>query len=187
MSANLKGKKVLVITANTGIERDELLKPIEALKDQGVEVTYATIEGGQAQTFRHDTDKDRSVASDSTLRDISAQQYDALVIPGGTVNADTLRQDGDAQRLVKDFANGGKTIAAICHGPWLLIDAGVVEGKTLTSYSSVRTDLINAMAATWVDEQVKVCPANGWTLITSRTPNDLPAFNQALSQALQAA
>lgn len=180
------GKKVLIITSNTGIERDELLKPQEALK-AFAEVTYATIKGGDAQTFVQDTEKDISVPSDTKLSGLSASDFAALVIPGGTVNADTLRQDKDAQRLVKEFADAGKIIAAICHGPWLLINAGVVEGKTLTSYPSVSLDLLNAKAANWVDEEVKVCGANGWTLITSRTPDDLPAFNEAIGKALQGA
>lgn len=187
MSSQLNGKKVLIITANTGIERDELLKPLEALKGMGATVTHATIKGGAAQTFLQDTEKDTSVTSDTTLAGLSADQFDALVIPGGTVNADTLRQDHDAQRLVSEFAKAGKIVAAICHGPWLLIDAGVIAGKTLTSYPSVRTDLLNADAADWVDTQVKECPANGWTLITSRTPDDLPAFNEAIGRSLQAA
>jgi protease I len=187
MSNELNGKKVLIITANTGIERDELLKPLEALKGMGAAVTHATIKGGAAQTFLHDTDKDTSVTSDTRLTGLSADQFDALVIPGGTVNADTLRQDADAQRLVNEFAKAGKTVAAICHGPWLLIDAGVIGGKTLTSYPSVRIDLLNAKAADWVDAQVKECPANGWTLITSRNPDDLPAFNAAIGKSLQAA
>ncbi|WP_285425405.1 type 1 glutamine amidotransferase domain-containing protein [Pseudomonas sp. efr-133-TYG-103a] len=187
MSTELNGKKVLIITANTGIERDELLKPLQALKDMGATVTHATIEGGAAQLFLHDTDKDSRVTSDSKLAGLTASQFDALVIPGGTVNADTLRQDSDAQRLVSEFAKAGKTVAAICHGPWLLIDAGVIEGKTLTSYPSVRTDLLNAKAAGWVDTEVKQCPANGWTLITSRTPDDLPAFNEAIGKSLIAA
>lgn len=109
-----------------------------------------------------------------------------LLVPGGTVNADTLRQDSEARRLVREFSDAGKTVAAICHGPWLLIDAGVARGKTLTSYSSVRIDLTNA-GADWVDTRVKVCPANGWTLITSRNPGDLQAFNEAIGEALQAA
>lgn len=185
MSANLQGKKVLIITANTGIERDELLRPLQALKDQGASVSHASIQGGEAQTWLKDSEKDVTVNSDARLQGLSAADYDVLVIPGGTVNADTLRQDADAQRLVREFAEAGKTVAAICHGPWLLIDAGVVSGKTLTSYSSVRTDLANA-GAEWVDAQVKVCPAQGWTLITSRNPSDLPAFNEAIGQALAA-
>lgn len=187
MSSTLQGKKILVITSNTGIERDELIKPLEALRGHGAEVVHASSEGGTTQTFLQDTEKDRTVESDTRLADVQAEAFDALVIPGGTVNADTLRQDKDAQRLVKAFAQAGKTVAAICHGPWLLIDAGVVEGKTLTSYASVRTDLVNAKAAGWVDAEVKQCGANGWTLITSRTPDDLPAFNQAIADALQSA
>lgn len=186
MSSNLQGKKVLIITANTGIERDELLKPMQALKEQGANVTHASVKGGQAQTWVKDSEKDVTVNSDTQLKDVEAGDYDLLVIPGGTVNADTLRQDADAQRLVKEFRDAGKPVAAICHGPWLLIDAGVTDGKSLTSYASVRTDLVNA-GADWVDAQVQVCPAQGWTLITSRTPDDLPAFNDAIGKALQAA
>ncbi|WP_407316223.1 type 1 glutamine amidotransferase domain-containing protein [Pseudomonas sp. nanlin1] len=184
MSNRLEGQKILFITANTGIERDELLKPLETLGGWGASVTHASIEGGTVQTFLQDTEKDRTVDSNTKLAGLSAADFDALVIPGGTVNADTLRQDSDAQALVKAFATAGKTIAAICHGPWLLIDAGVVEGKTLTSYPSVRTDLVNAKAAAWVDEAAKTCPANGWNLVTSRTPDDLPAFSEAIAKAL---
>ena len=175
-------KNVLVITANTGIERDELLEPLKPLKQQGATVTHATIEGGEAQTWVHDSEKDLIVNSDARLQGLRAEDYDLLLVPGGTVNADTLRQDSEAQRLVREFSDAGKTVAAICHGPWLLIDAGVARGKTLTSYSSVRIDLTNA-GADWVDTRVKVCPANGWTLITSRNPGDLQAFNEAIGEA----
>ncbi|MDR8013686.1 type 1 glutamine amidotransferase domain-containing protein [Ectopseudomonas guguanensis] len=186
MSSNLQGRKVLFITANIGIERDELLKPMQALKDQGASVTHASVEGGEAETWLNDSEKDVTVQSDTQLEGLSAADYDLLVIPGGTVNADNLRQDKDAQRLVQEFRDAGKTVAAICHGPWLLIDAGVVPGKVLTSYASVRLDLANA-GADWVDAEVKVCPGQNWTLITSRTPDDIPAFNEAISQALRAA
>ncbi|WAJ36338.1 type 1 glutamine amidotransferase [Pseudomonas sp. GOM7] len=186
MSTNLQGKKVLFITANTGIERDELLKPMQALKDQGATVTHASIKGGQAETWLQDKEKDVSVQSDTHIAGLAAPDYDLLVIPGGTVNADTLRQDGDAQSLVQAFREAGKPVAAICHGPWLLIDAGVVPGKVLTSYSSVRTDLVNA-GAEWVDTQVQVCQGQNWTLITSRNPGDIQAFNEALGKALLAA
>jgi protease I len=186
MSTPLQNKRVLIITANTGIERDELLEPMKALESWGANVTHATIKGGEAQTWLNDSEKDVTVMSDSTLQGLSASDYDLLVIPGGTVNADTIRQDADAQRLVREFASAGKPVAAICHGPWLLIDAGVVDSKSLTSYASIRPDLTNA-GADWVDAQVKICPGNGWTLVSSRNPDDLPAFNEALSKVLQAA
>ncbi|MFO5891651.1 DJ-1/PfpI/YhbO family deglycase/protease, partial [Pseudomonas aeruginosa] len=131
-------------------------------------------------------EKDLFVNTDARMQGLRAEDYDLLLVPGGTVNADTLRQDSEARRLVREFSDAGKTVAAICHGPWLLIDAGVARGKTLTSYSSVRIDLTNA-GADWVDTRVKVCPANGWTLITSRNPGDLQAFNEAIGEALQAA
>lgn len=186
MSTQLNGKKILIITSNTGIERDELLKPLETLRGFGATVTHGSSEGGTTQTFLHDTEKDRTVESNARLASLASSDFDALVIPGGTVNADTLRQDEAALRLINDFVKAGKPVAAICHGPWALIDAGVVAGKTLTSYKSVRTDLVNAGAQEWVDAQVKQCTANGWTLITSRNPDDLPAFNQAIADALAA-
>jgi protease I len=187
LSNQLAGKKILFITANTGIERDELVKPLEALKAQGALVTHGSSNGGTTQTFVQDTEKDRIVESQAALAGLKASDFDALVIPGGTVNADTLRLDENAQHLTKEFADAGKVIAAICHGPWLLINAGVITGKTLTSYPSIRLDLENAGAAGWLDVEVKQCPADGWTLITSRTPNDIPAFNEAIVAALEVA
>lgn len=184
MSSQLQGKKILVITSNTGIERDELLKPIETLRGLGATLVHGSIKGGTTQTFLHDTEKDRTVESDAQLKDLRSKEFTALVIPGGTVNADTLRQDADARRLIKEFAAAGKVVAAICHGPWALIDAGVAKGKTLTSYPSVKIDLGNA-GAEWVDKEVQECGANGWTLITSRKPDDIPAFNQAIARALE--
>ncbi len=184
MSSQLNGKNILIITSNTGIERDELLGPLAALRGYGATVTHGSSKGGTTQTFVGDTEKDKTVESDVQLSDVASSDFDALVIPGGTVNADTLRQDAAALRLINDFVKAGKTVAAICHGPWALIDAGVVKGKTLTSYKSVRIDLENAGAAGWVDAQVKECNANGWTLITSRKPDDLPAFNEAIAKAV---
>lgn len=184
MSSQLNGKHILIITSNTGIERDELLNPLQALRGYGATVTHASSKGGTTQTFVGDTEKDKTVESDVQLSAVVSSDFDALVIPGGTVNADTLRQDAAALRLINDFVKAGKTVAAICHGPWALIDAGVIKGKTLTSYKSVRIDLQNAGAAAWVDAEVKQCPANGWTLITSRTPDDLPAFNEAIAKAV---
>lgn len=184
MSSQLNGKHILVITSNTGIERDELLKPLQALRGYGATVTHGSSEGGTVQTFVGDTEKDQTVESEVKLSQVVSSNFDALVIPGGTVNADTLRQDAAALKLINDFVKAGKTVAAICHGPWTLIDAGVIKGKTLTAYKSVRIDLENAGAAGVVDAQVKECKANGWTLITSRTPDDLPAFNEAIAKAV---
>ena len=145
MSSHLNGKKILVITSNTGIERDELLKPLEALRGYGATVTHGSSKGGTTQTFVGDTEKDQTVESDAKLSELSGADFDALVIPGGTVNADTLRQDAAALKLINEFVQAGKTVAAICHGPWALIDAGVIKGKTLTSYKSVRM--------TWLQHQ----------------------------------
>lgn len=187
MSKRINGKKILIITSNTGVERDELLQPLSALSANGATVTHASIEGGTVQTVLHDTEKDTQATSKAKLADLSADDFDALVIPGGTVNADKLRINEDAQRLVQGFVNAAKPIAAICHGPWLLINSDVLEGKTLTSYQSVKIDLLNAGAEKWVDQQVMRCPANGWTLITSRNPRDLEAFSDAITEELAAA
>lgn len=185
MAQQLQGKNILVITSNAGVERDELLKPLEELRSQGATLVHGSIKGGTVQTFLHDTEKDRTVESDARLKDLHEADFHALVIPGGTVNADTLRTDEDARRLIKEFSLAGKVVAAICHGPWALIDAGVAEGKTLTSYPSLQIDLANA-GAEWVDKEVQKCGAKDWTLITSRKPDDIPAFNRAIGEALVA-
>lgn len=182
----MSGKNVAIITSDTGIERDELIEPIKALRDKGVKVIHASIGGKTVQTMVGEVEKDRTVEAAAKISALNADDYDAIVIPGGTVNADTLRQDQDAQRLLKGAVNAKKVIAAICHGPWTLIDAGVVQGKTLTSYPSCAVDLKNAGAAGWVDQEMKQCGANGWTLITSRNPNDIPAFNDAIIKAIGA-
>ncbi len=184
MSNQLNGKKVLIMTSNTGVERDELLQPLKALAADGGTITHASIDGGAVQTVLHDTEKDAVVQSDAALSTLSAADFDVLVVPGGTVNADKLRIDEDARRIVHDFVEASKPIAAICHGPWVLVDAGVLKGKTLTSYESVKTDVLNAGAAKWVDQEVMRCPANKWTLITSRNPRDLEAFSGAISREL---
>ncbi|WP_062077281.1 type 1 glutamine amidotransferase domain-containing protein [Demequina globuliformis] len=172
----------LVIATNYGVEQDEILGPIKALKAAGIPVTIAAPSTDPIQTLVGDKDPGEKVEPNLALADVEADGYDVLVIPGGTINADTLRTDEDAQALVKQFADGQKTVAAICHGPWILTDAQVVTGKTLTSYPSLQTDLTNA-GATWVDEELFECEALGWTLLTSRTPDDLDAFNAAVVKA----
>jgi protease I len=176
-------KKALVITTDFGVEEAELNSPVTDLTAAGIDVTVASVSGQGIQTVQSDRDHASVVQANTALADVDGQDYDLLVVPGGTVNADGLRGNPDAQRLVAGFAEAGKPIGAICHGPWITIDAGVAKGKTLTSYGSLKPDLENA-GATWVDQEVKRCPANGWVLITSRNPGDLPAFDQALVDEL---
>ncbi|WP_024803568.1 type 1 glutamine amidotransferase domain-containing protein [Nocardia sp. BMG51109] len=183
MPAQLEGARVLVVTSNAGVEHDELLVPRDRLRERGASVRHAAMKGEAVRTYRHDLDPDETVQPDVTLDAVAADEVDALVVPGGTVNADTLRTDDRARELVRALSSAGKPIAAICHGPWLLVDAGVLPGKTLTSYPSLRTDIGNA-GGTWVDRSVVRCPQNGWTLITSRRPDDLPDFVDALTDEL---
>jgi protease I len=185
MPGLLNGKRILILTTNIGIERDELVKPLEHLRSQGAVVVHAAIKREPVQTFLNDTEKDIVVTPDADFSALSADDFDALVIPGGTVNADNLRVNETAISLAKGFAQSGKPVAAICHGPWLLVEADLLPGKTLTSYHTVRTDILNA-GGEWVDESVVKSKENGWTLITSRNPGDLDAFSKAITEELQA-
>ncbi|MBF6163310.1 type 1 glutamine amidotransferase [Streptomyces gardneri] len=181
MADQLDGTRVLIITSNTGVERDELLVPRDELRQRGARVTHAAPKREQVQTFRHDTEKDAAVQPDSSLHEVSVDDFDVLVVPGGTVNADKLRVTDRAIELAKEFAGAGKPIAAICHGPWLLVNAELVSGKTLTSYFSLRADIVNAGGA-WVDEPAVRSAEGGWTLLTSRNPGDLPDFVHAITR-----
>ncbi|MET8774578.1 type 1 glutamine amidotransferase domain-containing protein [Nocardia sp. NPDC050713] len=183
--AELDGVRVLVVTSNTGVEHDELLVPRDELRKRGARVTHAAPKSEPVQTFQHDVDKDEVVSPDAALDAVDIDDFDALVVPGGTVNADKLRADDRAVALAKEFAGAGKPVAAICHGPWLLVEADLLRGKTLTSYHSLRTDVDNAGGA-WVDEPVVRSSENGWTLITSRAPGDLKDFVGAISTELRA-
>lgn len=180
---DLSGKKVLVAVSNRGVEQDELKSPLQYLRQAGAEVTVAAPEAGEVQSLVGDWDLGEKFPVDTTLSDAAESGYDLLLLPGGTLNADNLRLDTDAQSLAKSFAAAGKPVASICHGPWLLVETGLVKGKTLTSYKSIKTDLINA-GGTWKDEQVFRCPADNWVLITSRNPGDLDAFNKAVADEL---
>ncbi|WP_433677803.1 type 1 glutamine amidotransferase domain-containing protein [Nocardia sp. CA-119907] len=186
MPDELHGARALVITSNTGVERDELMTPLHWLREQGAVAVHATPELREVQTFHHDVDKDEVVLPDAVLDDIEADDFDILVVPGGTVNADKLRACERAVDLAQQFVRAGKPVAAICHGPWLLVEADVVSGKTLTSYHSLRTDVINADGR-WVDRPVVRSDENGWPLITSRDPGDLPDFTEAIAAELTAA
>jgi protease I len=179
--ATLDGKKVLVITTNYGVEQDEIVVPTEQLRERGASVTVAAKETGTIQTLVGDKDPGQTLEPDTTIAGVDAKDFDALVIPGGTINADTLRQESRAATLVQAFAEASKPVAAICHGPWTLVEAGVLAGKTVTSFPSLQTDLRNA-GAEWVDQEVQVDGG----FITSRTPDDLPAFVDAIESALTA-
>ena len=176
-------KKALFITSNVGVEQDELIKPSEYLQSKGIEVIHAAEEQKDVQTVKSDKEHATSYTPQTTLSRVSPEDYDILVIPGGTVNADTLRLNKDAHKIIQHFTDNSKPIAAICHGPWVLINAERIKDKNLTSYKSIKLDLENA-GANWVDEEVHRCNTNNWPLITSRSPDDISAFNQAILQEL---
>ena len=165
----LDGRKIAFLAAD-GVEQVELTEPWNAVKAEGAEVELLSLEDGQIQGFEH-LDHGDEFDVDKTVADADAGDYDGLVLPGGVANPDFLRADEDAVAFVRAFFEAGKPVGAICHGPWTLIDAGVVDGLTLTSWPSLKTDLTNA-GANWVDEEVHVDRG----LTTSRKPDDLPAF-----------
>jgi protease I len=173
MTASLKGKRVAFL-ATDGVEEVEYTEPRKAVENAGGTAELLSLDSGKIQAVNH-MHKGGTYAVDRPVREASPDEYDALVLPGGVANPDFLRTDPDAVRFVRTFMASGKPVAAICHGPWTLVEAGVVSGRTLTSWPSLRTDLANA-GATWVDEQVHV----DGNLITSRKPDDLEAFDEAL-------
>jgi protease I len=181
--AQLSGITVAFLTSNKGVEQPELTEPWQAVKEAGGNPVLIAPESGQVETVVGDLNPASTYPVDRTLGQVSADEFAALVLPGGTVNADTLRINVQAQNLVRAFVEQRKPIAAICHAPWTLIEADVIAHKRTTSYPSLSTDLRNARAE-WVDEEVVVDDSQDWTLITSRNPGDLPAFNKALLDAL---
>ena len=173
-------KRVLIM-ATDGFEQSELLKPRQNLEDAGFETILASPESGTIKGWDQ-KDWGKEVSVDLTIEEVSSSDYDALLLPGGQMNPDALRMNDDAVALVREFDDAGKPIAAICHAPWLLAEAGIIEGKTVTSWPSVRTDLTNAGGRV-VDQEV----AKDGNLITSRNPDDIPAFSKALIEMLQTA
>jgi len=169
MSTPLKNKSVAFL-ATDGVEQSELTQPWEALKKAGAQVTLVSLKPGEIQGMEH-SEKGRKFKVDKLISDVTSEEFDALVLPGGVANPDALRMNKEAVSFAEDFMNAGKPVAAICHGPWLLVEAGVLKDRTLTSYHSIKTDIINA-GGNWVDKEV--CVDNG--LVTSRTPEDLDAF-----------
>ena len=171
MADKLEGKRIAFLVAPEGTEQVELTEPLEAVRDEGAEVDVISLNKGEFQGFNH-LDKGDTFTADKAVKDASADDYDGLVLPGGVANPDFLRSDEDAVRFVRSFIEAKKPVGAICHGPWTLVEADVIKGRTLTSWPSLQTDIRNA-GATWVDEEVHVDQG----LVTSRKPDDLPAFN----------
>ena len=169
MAGQLEGKRVAFLFTE-GVEQVELTKPLEAVRDAGGTAELISLETGGIQMFNH-LDKGETIEAEKAVSDANASDYDALVVPGGVANPDALRMDDDAVSFVRGFFEQDKPTAIICHGPWVLIEAGVAKGRKVTSWPSLQTDLRNA-GAEWVDEEVVV--DNG--MVTSRNPDDLPAF-----------
>lgn len=181
--STLQGKKIAVLTSQEGVEKAELESPIAAIREAGGTAVHVAPKLEPVQSMVGDTDKDATFEPDTTVSDVDVADFDALVIPGGTVNADHVRGDAASVALVTAFVEAKRPVAAICHGPWALVEAGVLPGKTLTSFPTLRTDVVNA-GGTWVDETVFHCPGNGWDLITSRNPDDLEAFNAKIAEVV---
>jgi protease I len=172
-------KRIAFLTAPEGVEEVELTGPWKAMVDAGHTAELLSLDEGEVQLFNH-LDKSTTRRVDRRVRDVSVADYDALVLPGGVANPDALRMDETAVAFVRDFVDSGKPVAAICHAPWTLVEASRVEGKRLTSWPSLQTDVRNG-GGDWVDEEVVV----DGNLITSRKPDDVPAFSKTLLDALE--
>lgn len=175
----LEGKSIAILIAPKGTEEPEFVQPRDAIIAAGGSVTVVSLESGPAQTNNHDLDPGNAYAVDKVVQDVTANDFDGIIIPGGTVGADKLRGSRETVALVRDFVAQKKPIGAICHGPWLLVEAEVLEDRTITSYPTLRTDIENA-GGNWVDREVVVDRG----IITSRKPDDLPAFCAKLVEAL---
>lgn len=181
MVSNLQGFRVAAL-ATDGFEESELIQPMKALKDAGAEVSVLSPKQGEIQGAIHDTEKGAKVKVDRPIQGADAQDYDAVLIPGGTVNADNMRAEPAVQAFLKALQASKKPFAVICHGPWELVSAGLVKGRTLTSYHTLKDDIVNA-GGNWQDKET-VVDAN-W--LSSRSPQDLPAFNKAMIELFSAA
>lgn len=175
----LSGKRIAIVMTN-GVEESELLEPSKALRMEGAEVIAASPDGGEVQVMRHD---EKSMKADTQLKtsELRAEDFDAVMLPGGTMNGDKIRMDQDARRFVRDMHSAGKPIAAICHAPWLLVSSGLVKDRTITSYYTLQDDVRNA-GGNWVDQETVV----DGNILTSRSPNDLPAFNAKMVEMFAA-
>lgn len=171
MANELQGKRVAILLAPVGTEQVEFTEPKKAVEDEGATVDVIGLQTGDAQTMNSDVNPGETFTVEKTFSEVSADDYDGLVIPGGTVGADNLRADPEAVGFVHAFFEQGKPVGAICHAPWTLVEADVLQGRTLTSFPSLQTDIRNA-GGEWVDEEV----VTDQGLVTSRTPDDLEAF-----------
>jgi deglycase len=178
--ADLNGRKVAFLATDM-VEQVELTKPWEAIEKEGGKPELVSLESGEIQGFNH-YDKADTFEVDRTVGDVSPDDYDALVIPGGVGNPDTMRMDENAVRFVREFFESGKPMGAICHAPWMLVEADVARGRTLTSFWSIKTDVTNA-GGNWVDQEAVV----DGNLVTSRNPDDIPAFNEKLVELIERA
>ena len=167
----LQGRKVAILIAPVGTEQAEFVQPRQAVEDAGATVDVVGIQTGEAQTMNSDVNPGETFNVEKTFSDVSADEYDALIVPGGTVGADNLRGSAEAVDFVRAFFEQSKPVGVICHGPWTLVEADVVGGRTLTSYPTLQTDIRNA-GGEWVDQEVVTDKG----LVTSRNPGDLPAF-----------
>jgi protease I len=181
MANELEGRRIAFLVANEGIEEVELTEPWKAVERAGGRPELVATKPGTVQAFHH-LDKADTFPVDRTTSEITVDEYDGVVLPGGVANPDQLRTDDAAVRFLRAFAAAGRPVAAICHGPWTLVEADVVDGRTLTSWPSLRTDITNA-GGEWVDEELRVDDSGPNVLLTSRKPDDLPAFCAAIVEA----
>ncbi len=173
MERKLENLRVAVLVTD-GFEEKELTEPVKALREQGAKVDIISLKKGRIQAFRHH-DKSIQVEVDHAINDVKASDYDALLLPGGALNADTLRTEHSVQNFIREIDQAKKPLAAICHAPWELISACVIKGRTLTSYHTIADDIRNA-GAHWVDREVEM----DFNWVTSRKPDDIPAFNREM-------
>ncbi len=171
MANELQGKKVAILISPVGTEQVEFTEPKKAVENAGADVDVISSEAGEAQAMNGDVNLADKFTVDKTFSEVSADDYDGLVVPGGTVGADTLRGNSEAVGFIRTFFEQSKPVGVICHGPWTLVEADVVRGRTLTSFPTLQTDIRNA-GGNWVDEEVVVDEG----LVTSRNPDDIPAF-----------
>lgn len=179
MASELQGRKVAILLAPVGSEQVEFTEPKKAVEDAGAEVEVVGIQTGEAQTMNSDVNPGETFTVEKDFSEVSPSDYDALIVPGGTVGADTLRGSEEAVSFIRGFFEQEKPVGVICHGPWTLVEADVVRGRTLTSYPTLQTDIRNA-GGEWVDQEV----VTDQGLVTSRNPDDLPAFCSKLVEEI---